>query len=121
MPTLIRTQAELLALTSRRARRGVRRVELVVPGYSRDVRRLQHQINRCLRTRGWAMANWFVFAGLVVLAGAWALAPEQSANPGAATVLVALAVLAGLFVAGKLTGLWLAQRRLRRAIASYRI
>jgi hypothetical protein len=70
MTIRIQSQAELLTQSSRRAPRGVLRVELNVPSYSRDVRRLQHQLNRSLPTRDWvAMASMLLLAGLVTLAG----------------------------------------------------
>ena len=70
MTTRIHSQAELLAQSSRRARHGVLRVELNVPGYSRDVRRLQHQFVLSLPKRDWvAMAGMLLLAGLVTLAG----------------------------------------------------
>jgi len=119
MTTRIQTQAELLALTSRRARRGVFRVELNVPGYSRDVRRLQHHLNRSLNTRGWAMASLFLLVGLATLAGFVALAGVHGHR--AALIAVSLTTLFALGVSGKLTGLWCADRRLRRALTEYRI
>ena len=114
MTTRIQTQAELLALTSRRARRGVFRVELNVPGYSRDVRRLQHHLNRSLSTSGWAMASLFLLAGLFVLAGYLLLSTSEHGH-GVAMV-VSLVVLG---VTGKFAGLWRAERRLRRALTEY--
>ena len=120
MTTRIQTQAELLALTSRRARRGVFRVELNVPGYSRDVRRLQHHLNRSLNTRGWAMAGLFLLVGLAVLAGFEILASRPHGHGVGAIVKSATALFA-LGVSGKLTGLRLADARLRRALAQYRV
>ena len=120
MTTRIQTQAELLALTSRRARRGVLRVELNVPGYSRDVRRLQHHLNRSLNTRGWAMAGLFLGIGFLVFAGFALLLPSVEAR--ALHHVVALVTAFSLLgVSGKLTGLWRADRRLRRALSEYRI
>jgi hypothetical protein len=70
MTTRIHSQAELLAQSSRRARPGVLRVELNVPGYSRDVRRLQHQFTLSLPERNRvAMASILLLAALVTLAG----------------------------------------------------
>ena len=120
MTTRIQTQAELLALTSRRARRGVFRVELNVPGYSRDVRRLQHHLNRSLRTRGWAMASLFVLVGLAALAGFVLVSPELH-WPGVGRLAVGMSAFVALGLSGKLTGLWLADVRLRRALAEYRL
>ena len=120
MTTRIQTQAELLALTSRRARRGVFRVELNVPGYSRDVRRLQHHLNRSLNTRGWAMASLFLLVGLATLAGFVALGAGVHGHR-AALIAVSLSTLFALGVSGKLTGLWWAERRLRRALTEYRV
>lgn len=116
MNTRIQTQAELLALTSRRARRGVFRVELNVPGYSRDVRRLQHHLNRSLRTSGWAMASLFLLAGLIVYAG---FALFSFTPHGVGQILAIVTFLAALALSGKFTGLWRADRRLRRALTEY--
>jgi hypothetical protein len=121
MTTRIQTQAELLALTSRRARRGVFRVEVNVPGYSRDVRRLQHHLNRSLRTRGWAMACLFLFAGLVALAVCATLMPGLQGHLLGRQFAAGVTVLFALAVSGKLTGLWWAERRLRRALNEYRV
>lgn len=118
MTTRIQTQAELLALTSRRARRGVLRVELNVPGYSRDVRRLQHQLNRSLRTRGWAMAGLFLLIGLAVLGG---FVMFGAGLHGHRVVAIVATALLALGVSGKLTGLWRAERRLHRALSEYRV
>jgi hypothetical protein len=120
MTTRIQTQAELLALTSRRARRGVFRVELNVPGYSRDVRRLQHHLNRSLGTRGWAMASLFMLVGLAVLAGFALFKPELHWH-GVGRLAVAMSAFLALGLSGKLTGLWLADVRLRRALTEYRL
>jgi hypothetical protein len=118
MTTLIRTHAQLLALTSPRVRRGVRRVELAVPGYAREVRRLQHQINRNLRARGWALACLFTFAGLLAFAALLWLQPA-ALDPPLARAAAGFAVLL-LAATGKQIGLLLADRRLCAAIASYR-
>jgi len=120
MTTRIQTQAELLALTSRRARRGVFRVELNVPGYSRDVRRLQHHLNRSLNTRGWAMAGLFVLVGLAVLAG-FELLASRPHGYGVATFVTSASALFALGLSGKLAGLHLADRRLWRALTQYRV
>ncbi|HTT10045.1 MAG TPA: hypothetical protein VMG60_04065 [Burkholderiaceae bacterium] len=120
MTTRIQTQAELLALTSRRARRGVFRVELNVPGYSRDVRRLQHHLNRSLNTRGWAMAGLFLLVGLAALAGYEVVSPRPQGH-GVGSIMAGASTLFALGVSGKLAGLWWADRRLRRALAEYRI
>jgi hypothetical protein len=120
MTTRIQTQAELLALTSRRARRGVFRVELNVPGYSRDVRRLQHHLNRSLETRGWAMAGLFLLAGLVALAGC-AMLTSRLLPHGVASVAASGAALFALGASGTLTRLLWADRRLRRALTRYRV
>jgi hypothetical protein len=120
MTTRIQTQAELLALTSRRARRGVFRVELNVPGYSREVRRLQHHLNRSLNTRGWAMASLFVLVGLVVLSG-FALLTSWMHGHRVALLAIAAATLSVFGMSGKLTGQWRADRRLRRALSQYRV
>jgi hypothetical protein len=121
MTTRIQTQAELLALTSRRARRGVFRVELNVPGYSRDVRRLQHHLNRCLRTRGWAMASLFLLAGAAALAGCVMFSPGLQGDGGPRQLAAAVTALLVLGVSGKLAGLWWVERRLRRALTEYRV
>jgi hypothetical protein len=121
MTTRIQTQAELLALTSRRARRGVFRVEVNVPGYSRDVRRLQHQLNRSLRTRGWAMAFLFLLAGLVALALWTGLMPGQPGHLMRHPFAAGVTVLFALGVSGKFAGRWRAERRLRRALTEYRV
>ena len=120
MTTRIQTQAELLALTSRRARRGVFRVELNVPGYSRDVRRLQHHLNRSLNTRGWAMASLFLLVGLVVLGGFVLLTPVAHRH-GVGMMAASATTLVALALSGKLTGIWRAERRLRRALSEYRV
>jgi len=119
MTTRIQTQAGLLALTSRRARRGVLRVELNVPGYSRDVRRLQHHLNRSLGTSGWAMASLFLLLGLVAFAGFATLTPGHGHGVGQFVALITALFILGL--SGKLTGLWRAERRLRRALSEYRL
>lgn len=84
MTTLIRTQAQRFALTSPRARRGVRRVELAVPGYAREVRRLQHQINRNLRARvgAGASVSWRRPAGVRGSAVAAAVGPRCESRAG---------------------------------------
>lgn len=121
MTTRIQTQAGLLALTSRKARRGVLRVELNVPGYSRDVRRLQHQLNRSLRTRGWKVASLFVLLGLLVLGSFLMAMPAPPAAGAALRVAAAVAALVALGVSGKFAGLWWADCRLRRALGEYRV
>src|SRR5882672_9711368 len=120
MRTRIQTQAELLALTSRRARRGVFRVELNVPGYSRDVRRLQHHLNRSLGTSGWAMASLFFFVSLALYAGFVSLATDAPLH-GAWRLALTVTVLAALTASGKVAGRWRADRRLRRALSEYRV
>ncbi|HXF44821.1 MAG TPA: hypothetical protein VNK91_01765 [Burkholderiaceae bacterium] len=118
MTKLIRTHAQLLELRSPRVRRGVWRVELAVPGYPREVRRLQHQINRNLRARGWAVACGFALAGLLGLAALLWLQPAALATP-LARAAAALAVLL-LAAMGRQIGLLRADRRMCAAIESYR-
>lgn len=118
MTILIRTQAQLDELALPLARRGVRRVELALLGYSREVRRLQHQINRDLRARGWAQAGLFAVVGLMGMGVLLWLKPAALESPIARAV--ALLTPVALALVGRQIGLWLAHRRLRAAIASYR-
>jgi hypothetical protein len=118
MTILIRTQAQLEALACPRARRGVRRVELALPGYSREVRRLQHQINRNLRARGWAQAGLFPVIGRLAIGVLLWSKPPAPETPLARAV--ALLTPVALAVVGRQIGRWLAHRRVRAAIASYR-
>ncbi len=119
MVTIIKTRQELEALCAPEARRGLLRVELAVPGYPREVRRLQHQINRSLRTRGWGMSMMFLGVGLLLLV-LWLLTAPSPAEMLSGWVLGSIGTaLFALVVAGKLIGLLRAERRLRAVIAGY--
>lgn len=95
----------------------MRRVKLAVLGYAREVRRLQHQINRNLRVRGWVPALLLLCAALLAFAGLLSLHPSAlDAKVARAAAAVALLLLAA---GGKQIGLLLADRRPCAAIASY--
>lgn len=118
MTKLIRTHAQFVQLRSPRVRRGEGRLEFAVPGYTREVRRLQHQIDRGLRACAWAVVCGFALAGLLGLA---ALLWLQPAALGTSLARAAAALAAPPSAAiGRQIGLPRSEVRLRAGIESYR-
>jgi hypothetical protein len=116
METVIRTLDELQALIPRRARRGLRRVVLHLPGEPADLRAAEAAINRGLRSCGCETAALFLLIGLVGL-GACVLGRGTGLDLTAVRTYLGLAGYAvALVVAGKVTGLVLAEWALRAAI-----
>ncbi|MFD4422432.1 hypothetical protein ACFWN7_13150 [Agromyces sp. NPDC058484] len=117
MDIIIENPTELHTLTNRRARRGVERVTLVIPGAEEEaLRRTERAINRGLHACGCETGAVFLVAGAVLLAGRALLDPNQMewASPptwwGAGLVLFTATLL------GKMVGLVWAEWQFRAAI-----
>lgn len=116
MDTLIESPAALHALTQRRARRGVDRVRLALPGTEADLRRTEQTINRGLHACGCGTGAVFLVAGALLLAGQALLDPGQMEWTNASTWWLAGLVLFTATLLGKIAGLAWAEWRIRVAI-----
>ncbi len=111
METVIRNFEELRALRTRRARRGMARVVVELPGDIQQSRRLERVLNSNLHTCGCEMAAIFAAAGFVGLA--------LHADFVAANTLRAAGLLAAITVTGKAIGFVIAEWRVRSVIDRY--
>lgn len=105
MELIARSPEALQSLRTRRGRRDVSRVVLIFPHDARD----ENAINRGLRACGCEVGSIFLAVTLALLAIALASGWRTSWWSG-------IAIVFGSALAGKLTGLVLAEWRLRAAI-----
>ena len=110
MEKVIRTAGELQALRRRGARRGITRVVLALPCDENAQREAERAINRHLRSCGCEMGSLFVAFALVLAAWRHLFAARAS-------IAMSIALVFAFALAGKVTGIAVAELRLRAAIA----
>lgn len=116
----IRTRAELETLLERPPTSlipGGEAVSLELPGLTSDERAAwERKIASSYADCGCGLGAAFFLGGLAATAGVFAARSRASLLRTSGRVLLAAAAVMGLSLAGKVLGLWLARRRLRRDV-----
>jgi hypothetical protein len=117
METVIRTRAELRALKTRAARRGLRRVALELPGAPpAELRAAERAINKGLRACGCEVGAALTMAGLAAVVLFFLLRPGRYDPTAPRTLICVFGFLCATALAGKMAGLVWAEWRLRSSI-----
>ncbi|WP_104140046.1 hypothetical protein [Arthrobacter sp. ZGTC131] len=116
MNTVIRSQSELQALRRRHLRRGLREITLDLPGNRGEIRRAERTINHSLRACGCGTGAVFMVAGLATTGLVHWLGPPFYAVFSVQNLAATFAFLMATTFAGKMTGLAIADWKLRAAI-----
>lgn len=116
MEAVIRTSIELQTLKVRKLRRGIRRIVLKMPGPKDDIRKAEKEINRSLSACGCEVAAVFLLIGIVVIVPRFLLNLSDYDLTVSQTLLKIFGFLSIFVLVGKITGLMLAEWRLRYTI-----
>jgi len=114
MEATIHSSAELQALKTWRARRGISRVALDLGRNDAVVREAERVINRNLRSCGCDVGALFVAAGLLITILRFAIANTRPTIGGTIALVFTLALI------GKVIGIAIAELRVRAAIRRLR-
>jgi hypothetical protein len=113
---VIDTAGALASLRRRAHRRGIDRVRIALDLGSDDAHRLERALNHGLRSCGCEMGAAFATLGIVVQLALAAFGADGLHRPSFAEAGRFTLVMLPLALAGKVVGLALAERRVRRAI-----
>lgn len=116
MKKTIRTLSELRKLRSFKARRGVRDVEIKLPGSVDEIQELETEVNKRLKACGCEIGAIFVAVGLLALVVFSIIMPNYFNWASPKTFFGIVGSLGALALTGKIIGLAIANWRLRLAI-----
>lgn len=119
MKKTIRTLPELQTLRSFKDRRGIRDVEIELPGSVDEIRKLETEINKRLKACGCEIGAIFVAVGLLALVVFFLIAPNQFNWTSPKTMFGIVGFFGAIALTGKIIGLAITNWRLQQTIDKF--